>query len=976
MTDREQFPLATILTRALHDEIELLVDGGPSDLLDQVTPVTAELLRFWFGTDYCEMRPLNFHTGQRQAIISIIYAHEVLASESLLDLYQQVAPEALLRGGLMGELANAQHQHPKYAAKMATGTGKTWVLNALLIWQYLNHLANSQDRRFTRNFLLVAPGLIVYDRLLDSFMGKEQNGQREFETSDIYRYRELFIPDTHREAVFGFVQSSVVTKQDIGNKVTGGGLIAVTNWHLLSGDEDETFIMDEESVTAPGTDIDERAAVESFFPITPGTNAGNSLAQLDRAFARGISLQSLVDLPDLMVFNDEAHHIHSGTRAGEVYEVEWQRSLNEIASTKGSRFVQVDFSATPYNEVGSKKNASKKYFPHIVVNFDLKAAMRAGLVKALALDKRKEIAALPLEFTAERDERNNVIGLSEGQRVMLNAGLTKLNLLDGDFQRVDSGKHPKMLVVCEDTTVTPFVVEHFKQAGLGEDDILQVDSNRKNEVPIAEWARLRERLSNVDDYSQPTVIISVLMLREGFDVNNICVIVPLRASRASILLEQTIGRGLRLMWRSDPEIDALKQETRRRISEKLEPTNYFDVLFIVEHPAFSQFYDDLLSEGLAGEVGDDAGGGSTALGEIEVVELRDGWEQYDILVPMILRDEEEEMEDPSIDPLSLPTSNFPLNTLLSLAGRGDRFVSQDAQTGTQFGDYRVNGGIMTATGYNDYLSRMTRRIAEALNSGLMRTKRSFNAATQYPGLQVNRALLTGWLDTYIRDRLFNQSFDPLEKEHWRVLLLDDVAQHIAGTFASALVENEGNVVVESAEVRYRALSEIDRITVRSSSCVEVTKSIYPKLPIPKRAGGLERTFIEWADQDSQVLAFTKVHEYKHDFLQHRYLKEDGMPGMYSPDFLVRTAESVYVVETKAQGQISNANVQRKQKAAKAWCDRINLLSDSFTLGRAWSYVLLGEDTVKQWRAQNARVTELLDYARVTDAVAPLQDRLL
>ena len=60
---------------------------------------------------------------------------------------------------------------------------------------------------------------------------------------------------------------------------------------------------------------------------------------------------------------------------------------------------------------------------------------------------------------------------------------------------------------------------------------------------------LRERLFDVDRHAKPRVIISVLMLREGFDVNNICVIVPLRASSAGILLEQTIGRGRRLMWR-------------------------------------------------------------------------------------------------------------------------------------------------------------------------------------------------------------------------------------------------------------------------------------------------------------------------------------------------------------------------------------------------------------------------------------------
>ena len=76
---------------------------------------------------------------------------------------------------------------------------------------------------------------------------------------------------------------------------------------------------------------------------------------LDRRYACGNVLEFLAGLPELMVFNDEAHHIHEFKRDGETTEVEWQKSLSRIAATKGRRFVQVDFSATPYNDVGSGK---------------------------------------------------------------------------------------------------------------------------------------------------------------------------------------------------------------------------------------------------------------------------------------------------------------------------------------------------------------------------------------------------------------------------------------------------------------------------------------------------------------------------------------------------------------------------------------------------------------------------------------------
>jgi len=199
------------------------LEDGVADILDLVTPATAELLKWWFQADYCAMRGFNFHEGQRQAILNVIYAHEVLGVTSLRGLYEQVASDELLEGGRLLEVDQAKHRHPKYCIKMATGTGKTWVLQALLVWQLLNKLAEPGDRRFTKNFLLVVPGLIVYDRLLDAFCGKLKDGERDFATSDVAQYAELFIPEMHRETVFRFVQSNVCYKENIGLKATSGG---------------------------------------------------------------------------------------------------------------------------------------------------------------------------------------------------------------------------------------------------------------------------------------------------------------------------------------------------------------------------------------------------------------------------------------------------------------------------------------------------------------------------------------------------------------------------------------------------------------------------------------------------------------------------------------------------------------------------------------------------------------------------------
>ena len=177
-------------------------------------------------------------------------------------------------------------------------------------------------------------------------------------------------------------------------------------------------------------------------------------------------------------------------------------------------------------------------------------------------------------------------------------------------------------------------------------------------------------------------------------------------------------------------------------------------------------------------------------------------------------------------------------------------------------------------------------------------------------------------------------------------------------------------------MQHRFLSEVTTIPVRGSTAEEVKKCIYPKLPIPSQGGGLERRFIRWVDKDSGIEALAKVHEYRHDFLRRPYLKADGMPAQYSPDFLIRTPETIFVVETKAQSALSDENVQRKKKAALAWCEQINELPEEDRDSRRWDYVLLGETIIDEWEKKNATVRDLLEYARLRRTSTARQERLL
>lgn len=949
------------LARTLTSKVNESWTNG--ELLAKVTPVTRDLLTFWFTEPHIDTRYANFHEGQRQAILNTVYLHEILGVKAVKDIYENVEFE-LLSEIDMTEFRKAKYDIPKYAIKMATGTGKTWVMHALLIWQYLNaKYEENKSGRYSKNFLLVAPGLIVYDRLLDAYLGKENtDGERQFETSDVYQFRDIFIPPSYREDVFGFIKNVVARKQEIGTKVTGDGVIAIANWHL--------FMTNEESLDESTPLDDPSGVMKDVFPVRPGISGGNSLDSLDAQYLSGREVEYLASLSDLMVMNDEAHHIHENKSYGEVKEVEWQKSLNIIAKNKATRFIQIDFSATPYDVTGSGQNRVKHYFPHIIVDFDLKTAIRAGLVKTIAIDKRKELVDLPLEYNAIR-ENGKVVGLSDGQKMMLRAGLNKLQILEKHFTEFAqdksgvSNKHPKMLVMCEDTNVSPKVVEFLRDEGLESEHIMQIDSTRKGEVKEEEWLEIKQRLFNVDKHEYPKVIVSVLMLREGFDVNNICVIVPLRSSSAPILLEQTIGRGLRLMWR-EPEFKEVKADNRQKLlAEKREPNNYLDLLTIIEHPAFTQFYDELLKEGLLGEIDHDPMGGRDVLGDIIKVGLKTNYKDYDLFWPIVIRDADNELAEIEIDVNKLEVFNlFPFEDLKKFFTKaGERFISEEMTVKTRFGEYVVDAALFKSQSYNEYLQKIVGVVVNRIARISQRKNKVF------PVLQVNNVAIVSVIDTYIRQRLFGISFDPFTDNNWKILLLKNglVTDHIVKEIGKAIFAMQQAVKPIEARVVERYFSEIADLRMRENFSLSLTKTIYERLAYPSNKGEFEKNFMLYADTDSGVESLIKINEYYHSFATIPYIRIDGLLSLYTPDFIIKTAAKIYLIETKADKDLNDLNVRQKQLATIDWTKRINSLNVAERMGREWSYVLIGENQFFRLKENNASIEEICELSKVNEA---------
>jgi len=168
----------------------------------------------------------------------------------------------------------------------------------------------------------------------------------------------------------------------------------------------------------------------------------------------------LSEYPDLVIMNDEAHHVH-GKKSANNEELRWRQfmsvlhdRLKENHKNDMGVFLQIDFSATPFYGSAEKR----EYFPHIIYDYDLLSAMQDMLVKQLFLEQRQAIAGESLEeldFRAERYEpegshkRGEIKSLSAGQKLLLDIGRKKLEQLTVEFKKKGINKKPVFLILAE-----------------------------------------------------------------------------------------------------------------------------------------------------------------------------------------------------------------------------------------------------------------------------------------------------------------------------------------------------------------------------------------------------------------------------------------------------------------------------------------------------------------------------------------------
>ncbi len=497
------------LVAELRKKVKAWRDSG----YDGATATSAALLNWWFATDHYNEQvdgtsiQFRYYFAQREAIETIIYLHEIAQIKDKYDLLRYDSSGAV-SAGMFNETWN------RYVIKMATGSGKTKVLSLLLAWSFF-HKTYEADSTLARNFLLITPNIIVLDRIRADF-----DGLKIFFADPILPENGYAGQDWRNDFQLTLhIQDEVHITRKTGN-------IFLTNIHRVYDSNNKDPSSEDEDTM-------------DYFLGTKPVGATND-SKLD--------LGDIVrDIDELLVMNDEAHHVHDEKLA-------WFKSIqdihNRLLQKDGRLAMQIDVTATPRHTNGA-------IFVQTVSDYPLVEAISQNIVKHPVLPDAASRAKLSEKKSSK---------YSEKYEDYIHLGYLEWKKVYDVHQRF--GKKAVLFVMTDDTKNCDEVAQylenrypelngavlviHTKNNG----EISESSSGKKNE----ELDRLRKAANEVDSSdNRYKAIVSVLVLKEGWDVKNVTTIVGLRAfsSKSNILPEQTLGRGLRRMYRGQDEIKEL-----------------------------------------------------------------------------------------------------------------------------------------------------------------------------------------------------------------------------------------------------------------------------------------------------------------------------------------------------------------------------------------------------------------------------------
>jgi len=687
----------------------------------------------------------------------------------------------------------------------------------------------------------------------------------------------------------------------------------------------------------------------------------------------------LAGLSDLVLLMDESHRYRASAGI---------RAINELKPIIG-----LELTATPYVET----SRGAVPFKNVIYSYSLSQAMSDGFVKEPAVVTQKNFN--PSQFTPQQLEE---IKLQDGIRLHESV---KVELETYALQSGQEIVKPFLLVIARDTTHAGQLMQMIQSEkffeGRYKEKVIQVDSSRTG----AEEEEMIQRLLAVESTSEPTeIVIHVNMLKEGWDVTNLYTIVPLRAANARILIEQSIGRGLRLPYGKRTgvtAVDRLNIVAHDRFQEIIEEANKPDSVIhrsltqvvlepssnfqktatVIAQPAIEQAIgihiagtspqQQIASVFKSGAEQKIAQATFKVIQELEHLPNSAHLSHSDVAELIINRVEEE------IAPAQLELEGIAERPVIAdVVGRTTELLAQKTIDIPRI--LIVPKGEVTLGFHAFKLDTKSVNFQPVDRDLLIQHLRTNQQEFITAGGDIKRE---NRLEDYLVRALID--FDDISYDDHADLLYElagQMVQHLTGylkdedKIRNVLLYHQQELarLIHAQMQSHQWEGAIEYEVVVSKGFTALKQSAYTALSGPPQHfrqtvqdkskmgkvvfGGFarclyavqkfdsdtERKFAVVLETDAAVQKWFKPARGQFQI----FYKDNNEHREYQPDFVVETTDCICMCETKARSDMENAEVQAKKEAALKWCGHATDHAKSYN-GKPWKYVLIPHDIIAE-----------------------------
>ena len=576
-----------------------------------------------------------------------------------------------------------------------------------------------------------------------------------------------------------------------------------------------------------------------------------------------------------MVINDEAHHTHEE-------ESEWNAVIRRLnKSLEPCSLVQLDVTATPRHSKGA-------LFSWTIYDYPLKQAIIDNIVKRPMKGLAVGIAEAPSDIASVKYE------------AYLTAGVARWK--EYREQLAPLGKKPLLFVMMNDTTEADDVGDYLRSKYPSEfagDKLLIIHTDKSGEVSKKDLDEARKTAREVDEATSPVnAIVSVLMLREGWDVQNVTVIVGLRpySSKANVLPEQTIGRGLRLMFRD-------------------QGSTYIERVDVIGNKKFIEFVEQLEKE-------EDLQLDTFKVGQdkVFIVTIAPDPAKLDkdialpVLSPVLARKKTLAEEIATLDVMGFKNPLLPKKEG-DVTAQSFKYEGYDILT-------------LQKEIERDYTIPEPQTPEEVISYYAKRIAQDVKLPSQF-------AALVPKVREFLEMKAFGETV-ALDSKAMIKAISSNVAHFITvKTFAQALRALVIEELTPQLTHEGRRLSETIPFPYSRPTLANADRCIFNLVPCDNE---FERKFAKFLQDAKDLKAFSKLPsqfgfaiEYTDNATNLRY---------YEPDFVAVQQDSTHwLIETKG---LVSVDVAHKNRAATLWCENATLLT-----GTEWRYIIVHQSDFEQ-----------------------------